>query len=332
MKKTRTLTTAVSFLLICLCAYAGCSGAPAAITKPTALFTGVFTVNPTSGIQLNMRINQVTYYDGTTITADTSTENIIGAQVNLSNVVYVNTLGGDYYFTDGILSITDESGTYLTADVVHVIINGSYINFNFDTKNLQNTFLNTSLTSRFIQELNEALISAMSKELAVSFTLELLTGSFDTEGFGNAQGLLDGAPAQYIAEPKTIGFWKHQVNQNGHTQFTPLQVDALVADALALDASLYNVFNGDALAFKDFLTATGKKTPLDKAKQQLAALLMNFAAEFLINEVPIMLPITDAATVGEALYEVECDIKNNANLDVAKSIADMINNGVGIIK
>lgn len=328
MKKAHHVTVAV--LLVFLFVVFGIANAT--ITKPTALFTGVFTVNQSSGIQLNVRINQVTYYDGTTITADTATESIIGAQVNLSNVIYVSTLGGDFYFTDGLLSITDESGTFLSADLVHVIISGSYINFNFDTKNLQNTFLNTSLTSRFIQELNDALASAMSKELAVSLTLELFTGSFDTEGFGNAQGLLDGAPAQYIAEPKTIGFWKHQVNQNGHTQFTPLQVDALVADALALDASLFNVFNGNAAAFKDFLTATGKKTPLEKAKQQLAALLMNFAAEYLINEVPIMLPITDATTGGEALYEVECDIANNVNLDLAKSIADMINNGVGIIK
>ena len=329
MKKSKKLFI-VNCLLIGLFVCAGLANA--AISRPTALLTGVFTVNPTTGIQFTARINQVDYYDGTTTQVDTPTETIIGASVNLSNVLYVNTLGGDYYFTNGILSITDPSGTFLTADLVHVIISGSYVNFNFDTKNMQNSMLNTMLGSRFIQELNDALVSAMSKQLAASFTLELFTGSFDTEGFGNVQGLIDGAPEEYIAEPKTIGFWKHQINQNGSAQFTPLQADALVAGALALDASLSNVFGNNAVAFKDFLSATGKKTPLDKAKQQLAALLMNFAAEFLINEIPLNLPITSASTVGEALIEVECDIKNNVNLDQAKSIADMINNGVGIVK
>jgi hypothetical protein len=213
-----------------------------------------------------------------------------------------------------------------------VIVSGNYINFNFDTKNLQNSTLNTTLGSRFINELNAALTSAGSKELAVSFTLELFTGSFDTEGFGNVQGLLDGAPIPFVSEPKTIGFWKHQVNQNGNAQFTPLIVNSLVTDALALDSSICNVYGGDATAFKTYLTETGRKDALGKAKQQLAALLMNYAAGYLIDEVSIILPITQATTVGAALDQIECDIKGSVNLDISKSIADMINNGIGIIK
>ena len=303
-----------------------------AITKPTATFTGVFTVNPTNGIQLTARVNQVNYYDGTFTNVDTPTETIINARVYLSNVIFNGMLGGDYSFTDGTFSISDDTGTYLTANIVHVIVIGSYINFNFDTKNLQNTTLNTAMGSRFIEELYDALYAAGSKELAVSFTLELFTGTFDTEGFGNAQGLLDGAPIQFTAEPKTIGFWKHQVNQNGNAQFTPSQVNSLVTGALSLDASICNVFNGDATAFKGYLTETGRKDPLGKAKQQLAALLMNYAAGYLIDEVSIILPITQASTVGAALDEVDCNTKNSVNLDTAKSIADMINNGIGIIK
>jgi len=303
-----------------------------AITKPTATFTGVFTVNSTNGIQLTAKINQVNYYDGTFTNVDTPTETIINARVNLSNVIFNGMLGGDYSFTDGILSISDDTGTFLTANIVHVIVIGSYINFNFDTKNLQNTTLDTAMGSRFIQELNDAMYAAGSQELAVSFTLELFTGTFDTEGFGNVQGLLDGAPIDFTAEPKTIGFWKHQVNQNGNAQFTPSQVDSFVTGALALDASICNVFGGDAIAFKNYLSAIGKKDPLEKAKQQLAALLMNYAAGYLIDEVSIMLPITPASTVGAALDEVDCNTKNSVNLDTAKSIADMINNGIGIIK
>jgi hypothetical protein len=303
-----------------------------AINRPTAIFTGVFTVNPTSGIQLNARVNQVNYQDGTFTNVDTAQETIIGAAVNLSNVVYTSTLGGDYYFTDGTISISDTTGTFLSANLVHVIVSGNYINFNFDTKNLQNTTLTTTLGSRFINELNAALTSAGSKELAVSFTLELFTGSFDAEGFGNVQGLLDGAPIVFISEPKTIGFWKHQVNQNGSAQLTPTEVNALVTNALALDSSICNVYGGDATAFKNYLTETGRKDALGKAKQQLAALLMNFAANYLIDEVGISLPITQATTVGAALDQIECDIKGSVNLDISKSIADMINNGVGIIR
>lgn len=320
----------IYIIIVLILLFAGL--AQGSITKPTATLTGVFSLNQTEGIQLKAKINQVTYYDGTTTNVDTPEETIIGAWVNLSNVVFSGMLGGDYLFTDGTLSVSDDSGTYLTASIVHVVIIGSYINFNFDTKNLQNVSLNTSLNSRFIQELNDALSGSATKELAVSFTLELFTGSFDTEGFGNVQGLLDGAPIKFIAEPKTIGFWKHQINQNGHTQFTPSQVDSLVTGALSLDASICNVFGGDAQSFKNALTETGRRDALGKAKQQLAALLMNYAAGYLIDEVPIILPITPASTVGEALDEVDCKIKNEVDLDRAKSIADLINNGIGIIQ
>ncbi len=313
----------------------------AAVPKPTANFTGIFNVSPTTGLTLDAHITLVGYQDNTTTDADTAQETIIGSELTLSGVVYQSTdASGNALFSDGTMAISDASGTFMTASIVGVKVDTmGYINPAL-SMNLKNIVFNASLNSRFCTEFSSALQQAGINEAGAKFTLDLMFGSFDSTAFGNAQGLVDGAPMVVIVvEPRTIGFWKQQAEQkgNGSTKYTVDELNVLINQALALDSSYAgsggNVFNNNTTLFKSDMLSQGKRDLSGRGRQQIASLLLNLVSGRLSQSTPISLPeYTAATTVGAALTEVEQGIKSGvaAQVEDAKNIADFINNGVGI--
>jgi hypothetical protein len=146
------------------------------------------------------------------------------------------------------------------------------------------------------------------------------------------------------ANPRTIGFWKHQVGVatggNGHAQ-----VDgATLCSYLDLIAAHFNsnainqvlVYEppvsgtcADKLQVaKQLLNLTGSQAMINRAKQQLMALLLNVAAGY-ISQTHVISP--DGATVSQAITYCDNQIDMPAgDHERAKSIADRINNGQSV--
>jgi hypothetical protein len=144
------------------------------------------------------------------------------------------------------------------------------------------------------------------------------------------------------AEPRTIGYWKHQVGVatggNGHAQ-----VDATTLCGY-LDM-IENHFNNNAInqviiyqspsptatcdekfeVAKELLNLKGSVSMLARARQQLMALLLNVAAGYIHQTCLIS---EDGATVSQAITycDMLIDDGDPANDEMAKSIADWINN------
>ncbi len=143
------------------------------------------------------------------------------------------------------------------------------------------------------------------------------------------------------ANPRTIGFWKHQVGVatggNGQAQ----------VDATALCAHLDLIaghFNGNAInqvvvyeppvsglcedklqVTKQLLNLVGSVAMIDRAKQQLMALLFNVAAGY-ISQTQVV--SANGATVSQAITYCDNLIDSpTGDYERAKTIADLINNG-----
>jgi hypothetical protein len=141
-------------------------------------------------------------------------------------------------------------------------------------------------------------------------------------------------PPPAFACPKTIGFWKQQVQQSPARKYTLAEINMIVAAADALTP----VFSSSA-DLKNALLYIGNN-PLAKAKRQFAAFALNLAAYGLLGVVgypagmgpntPLNLSLTPADTVGEAFHEVEGYILTQKKLGLANDLADAINNGNGV--
>lgn len=160
------------------------------------------------------------------------------------------------------------------------------------------------------------------------------TGATFTVDFGLAC-------ADIIAEPRTIGYWKHQVNcyrtGKGNPQETLSAMGSYV-DAILLHFN-HNITNpviiyvpgantiGDELLKLDQLLTVNKNgTMLDRAKQQLLALLLNVVSGKIAQTQVISVAGT---TVSQAITHCNDLIQDGvtANDETAKTIADLINNG-----
>jgi hypothetical protein len=172
--------------------------------------------------------------------------------------------------------------------------------------------------------------TASTEEIQVS----ILSGQSSTANFSLTC-------REITSAPKTIGYWKHQVAValGGNGQY---QVDAAT---LCHDLDLIEAhFNSNSLnqviiyqplsgatcvekieVAKDILNLTGSAAMIDRARQQLMALLLNVAAGYISQNEIIS---ADGATVTQAI--TYCDNLIDAagsNVEKAKTIADMINNG-----
>jgi hypothetical protein len=142
----------------------------------------------------------------------------------------------------------------------------------------------------------------------------------------------DGTPA-----PCTIGFWKNRADTPmGQAQHFP---DPEFDEVVQIAAGRTTVFaDGDALLAA--LGKQGKRTPEEKAQQQLAALLLNLAGgdfppdgqkcELFEGNELFGNACVDDATVGEALDDILMDLADG-RFEAAKDCADDINNGIGVV-
>lgn len=145
---------------------------------------------------------------------------------------------------------------------------------------------------------------------------------------------------EITASPRTIGFWKHQVGvaTGGKGK---AQIDApILCDYLDL---IENHFNGNAinevivyqppisglcadklLTLKSLLNLKGSVAMVDRAKQQLMALLLNVASGKLSQTEIIS---ADSATVSQAItYSDNLIDDPSGDHETAKTICDEINN------
>jgi len=145
------------------------------------------------------------------------------------------------------------------------------------------------------------------------------------------------APEPY---PRTIGFWKNRVaGKKGLLAFFPDgQLDQIIDEAVASST----IF-ATADELKDDLQSKGNRPIEVRARQQLAALLLNLAAGSLFpaqcdarlfpdNMVDVDGDGIADMTVGDALVQIEAQIlSGDPTLQLeAKNLADDINNGMGL--
>jgi len=132
---------------------------------------------------------------------------------------------------------------------------------------------------------------------------------------------------------RTIGYWKHQFNvytsNRGNAQESSADLDIYLGlvhlhfDILGVYFGLDNYDFEDA---KNVLTVKGGRLMEDRAKQQLFALLLNFASGRIGNETVVS---DDGRVAAEAVTHA-ADLINDGNPDndeLAKTICDLINNG-----
>lgn len=143
------------------------------------------------------------------------------------------------------------------------------------------------------------------------------------------------------SQPRTIGYWKHQVNSylSGKGKAQESLADMLRYTDLLLVHFNQNIVNpvvvylpdsnipGDRLhKLEQLLTVNRNATMLDRAKQQLLALLLNVVSGKIAQTQVIS---AEGATVSQAITHANDLIQdgNPANDETAKTISDTINNG-----
>jgi hypothetical protein len=146
------------------------------------------------------------------------------------------------------------------------------------------------------------------------------------------------------ANPRTIGFWMHQVgvatggNGNAQVSSTTLcsHLDLIEAhfNSNAINQVIvYQPAPGAGCAdklvtAKAILNLQGATPMIRRAKQQLMALLLNVAAGYISQTAVIS---SDGATVSQAITFCDQTIDNPlGNYERAKTIADIINNGATV--
>lgn len=132
---------------------------------------------------------------------------------------------------------------------------------------------------------------------------------------------------------RTIGYWKHQfdvyLSGRGNAQesaadlYSYLDIVHVHFDVLGV---YFNLENYDFEDAKDVLTVRGGRLMMDRAKQQLFALLLNFASGRIGNETVIS---DDGRVAAEAVTLASALINdgNPDNDELAKTVCDLINNG-----
>ena len=147
-------------------------------------------------------------------------------------------------------------------------------------------------------------------------------------------------PVDFIISPiviandcRTIGYWKHQFNVytsgRGNAQESAADLETYLDlvhqhfDILGVYVDLENFDFEDA---KDILTVRGGNLMLDRAKQQLFAMLLNLGSSRLGQETVVS---DDGRVAAEAVTLVAAIINDGdqGNDEMAKDICDLINNG-----
>jgi hypothetical protein len=137
-------------------------------------------------------------------------------------------------------------------------------------------------------------------------------------------------------DSRTIGYWRHQFNVytsgRGRAQETASDLESFL-DQVYIHFDVLDVYidleNFDFGSARDVLTVRGGNFMLDRAKQQLFALLLNFASERIGNETVV----SDDGRVAAEAVTCAADLINDGNPEndeLAKTICDLINNGIRV--
>lgn len=165
------------------------------------------------------------------------------------------------------------------------------------------------------------------------FAIQTVDQDYTDAAFG--LGVCEEEPPVYVC-PKTIGFWKQQIEQSRAAKYSRTEIQAIVTVALTYT----DVFS----SYSDFARALDSgcsRSALDRAKKQYAGFLLNLAAYEVREGVRFQAGLamnteldldryTDAETVGEVAAQLEQAILGRVNLGWANDTADAINNGQGL--
>lgn len=332
MNNYRTLPLVLIFLLTF-----GVGTAMAEVGLPTANFSGNAITAATNGTEagymelVNAVVSQVNYLDGTSAITNSTGESIVGMTVSIAGA----TRTGDYTFSDAIITVSDGSFNYLSATLSNIVFVTDgvkwYLNPGLDinnpsTLNLSNIVLNTDAShpSRYIDELN--LVKGAGDSLGMKMILDIFYGSIEGDSDSDIfTGLIDGSPPS-VDPPsgaRTIGYWK---NHDEERNFFIYNATSQSSVFVSIDDLNYA------------LSKKGKKSMAEKARQQLAALLLNMVSSLnpstalSAGELEI-LQLIDAAADSTATVQYAADVIeyviNNAldsSMEDAKDLADEINN------
>lgn len=332
--------------------------ANSAVSLPTANITGDL-VTTTGGLSFSgggaTALTQVNYLD--TSFAQTNipgVESIIYSTVTLTGAtraVDPNPTDNIYPFTNAQLEVRGpDSFLYICATLKNIeLINfgdgtiginpqlnasdPATLNLSFDTAdNPSNGLFNDATThvSRFIDEWRTALGTG---KIAGMTVIAMLNGNpAGTSNSNILTGVLDGSPITTPPPPPTdagirsMGYWKtHDAERSTYS-----------GTAFTKDLGVFS----SAANIEYYVSIKGKKDMLTKAKQELAALLLNLASNpGLENQIlttpqlelidPVLNnPLIQEDTVGEALTDISTVIltPNRAGeLERVKDLAESIN-------
>jgi len=161
----------------------------------------------------------------------------------------------------------------------------------------------------------------------------LLDTGFSDADFG--LGDCPSGPPEYSC-PKTMSFWRNELNRGAGTKFTQAEINMIVAYALT-QTRIFTSYTD----MKNALNSSGCWGSKTRAKNQLAALLLNLAAYSkhtslaydigLAEAEPLYLWwIISANTVGAAADQFESWYLSYKNYWMIGDLSDMINDGFGI--
>lgn len=144
------------------------------------------------------------------------------------------------------------------------------------------------------------------------------------------------------SNPRSIGFWKHQVGVTtggpGHADISATSLcsyldlvaihfnNNLINQVVVYQPPTSNACSDKLQVAKTLLNLVGSEAMSARARQQLMALLLNVAAGYISQTKVIS---TDGATVSQAITYCDNVIDSpTGNYEKAKTIADTINNGM----
>jgi hypothetical protein len=150
---------------------------------------------------------------------------------------------------------------------------------------------------------------------------------------------------QIVANPRTIGFWKHQVGVatggKGTAQVSSSDLcvfldlievhfnSNLINQVIVYQPPSSGVCNDKLQVAKVLLNLKGSSAMKDRAKQQLMALLLNIAAGYISQTEVIS---ADGASVSQAITYCDNVIDDpSGEYETAKTVADLINNNKQVI-
>ena len=150
----------------------------------------------------------------------------------------------------------------------------------------------------------------------------------DQRGVARPQGPACDIGAFEFAPPRGTGFWEHQCSGLGYVQLTPAQMQTLFDQVVVASPAFPECA---PVGCGTLRLPTPKNDLRLKAERSLLGFWLNLITGRMTRGRPIDLPaLTNAATVGEALAEVEMTVCNpnasRGDLGTAKEIAEAVNN------